>query len=369
MHVVYGLIGLKTHCKVALVVRREGNRIKRYVHLSTGNYNPSTARIYGDLSYFTARDAYADDAGALFNLLTGYSSPPSWKRFAIAPHGLQDRIIALIEREAALGSRGRIIAKMNALVDAQVIKALYRASQAGVSIDLIVRGICCLRPGVPGISDNIRVISIVDRFLEHARIFHFGNGGKREVYLSSADWMPRNFQRRIEVMFPVDDEGLRDRVIDEILAIALKDNVKARRLMSDGRYVRAAPRGGRRRHSRPRRSLRSQYRFMELAREKAQAGPPLPGTGGTYHVRPAPPTRTPAGRRRGSTAATPPRRRHDGRVTAPTQTRQSPTQQTVESAVSLTSCALALLSSLCRYCAGPRPPARRWCWRWTCPPW
>ena len=293
VHVVYGLIGLKTHCKVALVVRREGNRIKRYVHLSTGNYNPSTARIYGDLSYFTARDAYADDAGALFNLLTGYSSQPSWKRFAIAPHGLQDRIISLIEREAALGSRGRIIAKMNALVDAQVIKALYRASQAGVSIDLIVRGICCLRPGVPGTSDNIRVISIVDRFLEHARIFHFGNNGKREVYLSSADWMPRNFQRRIEVMFPIEDEGLRDRVIDEILAIALKDNVKARRLMSDGRYVRAQPEAGT--DGTAEASLRSQYRFMELAREKAQAGPPLPGTGGTYHVRPTPPARTGAG--------------------------------------------------------------------------
>jgi polyphosphate kinase len=302
VHVVYGLIGLKTHCKVALVVRREGNRIKRYVHLSTGNYNPATARIYGDLSYFTARDAYADDAGALFNLLTGYSSPPSWKRFAIAPHGLQDRIIALIEREAALGSKGRIIAKMNALVDAPVIKALYRASQAGVSIDLIVRGICCLRPGVPGTSDNIRVISIVDRFLEHARIFHFGNGGKREVYLSSADWMPRNFQRRIEVMFPVDDEGLRDRVIDEILAIALKDNVKARRLRSDGRYVRVQPEtsaDGTTREA----SLRSQYRFMELAREKAQAGPPLPGTGGTYHVRPTPPARPGAGTTPGATAA------------------------------------------------------------------
>jgi polyphosphate kinase len=304
VHVVYGLIGLKTHCKVALVVRREGNRIKRYVHLSTGNYNPSTARIYGDLSYFTARDAYADDAGALFNLLTGYSSPPSWKRFSIAPHGLQDRIIALIEREAALGSRGRIIAKMNALVDAPVIKALYRASQAGVSIDLIVRGICCLRPGVPGTSDNIRVISIVDRFLEHARIFHFGNGGKREVYLSSADWMPRNFQRRIEVMFPIEDEGLRDRVIDEILGIALKDNVKARQLMSDGRYVRkqaAQSADG----SGPEASLRSQYRFMELAREKAQAGPPLPGTGGTYHVRPTPPARPGTGTPPGATAAAP----------------------------------------------------------------
>jgi polyphosphate kinase len=305
VHVVYGLIGLKTHCKVALVVRREGNRIKRYVHLSTGNYNPATARIYGDLSYFTARDAYADDAGALFNLLTGYSSPPSWKRFAVAPHGLQERIIALIEREAALGSRGRIIAKMNALVDAPVIKALYRASQAGVSIDLIVRGICCLRPGVPGTSDNVRVISIVDRFLEHARIFHFGNGGKREVYLSSADWMPRNFQRRIEVMFPIEDEGLRDRVIDEILAIALKDNVKARQLQSDGRYVRKqgadATDGGN-----AEASLRSQYRFMELAREKAQAGPGLPGTGGTYHVRPTPPSRPVAGAPAGGASAVPP---------------------------------------------------------------
>jgi polyphosphate kinase len=288
VHVVYGLIGLKTHCKVALVVRREGNRIKRYVHLSTGNYNPSTARIYGDLSYFTARDAYADDAGALFNLLTGYSSPPSWKRFAIAPHGLQDRIIALIDREAALGARGRVIAKMNALVDAQVIKALYRASQAGASIDLIVRGICCLRPGVAGTSENIRVISIVDRFLEHARIFYFGNGGKGEVYLSSADWMPRNFQRRVEVMFPVDDEGLRNRVIDEILRIALKDNVKARRLRSDGSYVRARIEGAATGDG-DGPPLRSQYKFMELAREKAQAGPQ--GAGGTYHVRTTPPAR------------------------------------------------------------------------------
>jgi polyphosphate kinase len=301
VHVVYGLIGLKTHCKVALVVRRERNRIKRYVHLSTGNYNPSTARIYGDLSYFTARDAYADDAGALFNLLTGYSSPPSWKRFAVAPHGLQDRIIALIDRETALGQRGRIIAKMNSLVDAQVIKALYRASQAGVSIDLIVRGICCLRPGVVGTSENIRVISIVDRFLEHARIFCFGNGGKAEVYLSSADWMPRNFQRRVEVMFPVDDEGLRDRVIDEILKIALKDNVKARRLRSDGTYVRGRLDGaaGADGDGPP---LRSQYRFMELAREKAQAGPQ--GPGGTYHVRTTPPARP--GAPTAQSAASPP---------------------------------------------------------------
>jgi polyphosphate kinase len=285
VHVVYGLIGLKTHCKVSLVVRREADKIKRYVHLSTGNYNPSTARIYGDLSYFTARDAYADDAGALFNLLTGYSSPPSWKRFHVAPLGLQERIISLIDRETALGPRGRIIAKMNSLVDATVIKALYRASQAGVQVDLIVRGICCLRPGVPGTSDNIRVTSIVDRFLEHARIFYFDNGGKREVYLSSADWMPRNFQRRVEVMFPVDDDDLRDRVVDEILAITLADNAKARRLLADGTYVRV-----RREGDAP--AVRSQYRFMELAREKAQAGPGIPGAGGgPYQVRTTPPPR------------------------------------------------------------------------------
>jgi polyphosphate kinase len=284
VHVVYGLIGLKTHCKVALVVRREGNRIKRYVHLSTGNYNPSTARIYGDLSYFTARDAYADDAGALFNFLTGYSSPPSWKRFTVAPHGLQEKVVALIDREAALGPRGRIIAKMNALVDGPVIKALYRASQAGVSIDLIVRGICCLRPGVPGTSDNIRVVSIVDRFLEHARIFYFEAGGKREVYLSSADWMPRNFQRRVEVMFPIEDESLRDRVAGEILAIALADNVKARILRPDGSYFRATPAPG----GTP---LRSQYRFMELAREKAQSGPTVPGAAQGFVVRTTPPAR------------------------------------------------------------------------------
>ena len=273
VHVVYGLVGLKTHCKVALVVRREGNAHPALRPPVDGQLQPDDrAASTPTCPTSPARDAYADDAGALFNLLTGYSSPPSWKRFAIAPHGLQDRIIALIEREAALGSRGRIIAKMNALVDAPVIKALYRASQAGVKIDLIVRGICCLRPGVPGVSDNIRVISIVDRFLEHARIFYFGNGGKREVYLSSADWMPRNFQRRIEVMFPIEDEGLRDRVIDEILAHRAQGQREG--AAADVRRPVRPP-------ARPRRpptaqpaeaSVRSQYRFMELAREKAQAG-------------------------------------------------------------------------------------------------
>jgi len=302
VHVVYGLLGLKTHCKVALVVRREGGHIKRYVHLSTGNYNPNTARVYADVSYFTARDAFADDAGALFNLLTGYSSPPSWKRFDVAPVGLHDKILGLIERETGFGARGRIVAKMNSLVDAAVIKALYRASQAGVSIDLIVRGICCLRPGVPGTSDNIRVISIVDRFLEHARVFHFGNGGKDEVYLSSADWMPRNFLRRVEVMFPIDDPTLRERLIKEILGISLADNVKARRLGPDGSYHRLTAE-----ERMP--PLRSQVRFMELAREKAQAGPGIagPATGG-FVVRTTAPgvTRGPGQAAAGASALAPP---------------------------------------------------------------
>jgi polyphosphate kinase len=266
VHVVYGLVGLKTHCKMSLVVRRESGVMKRYVHLSTGNYNPSTARLYGDISFFTAREAFADDAGALFNLLTGYASPPSWKKFSVAPVGLSEKVIELIERERGHGNKGRIIAKMNALVDPEVIRALYRASQAGVSIDLLVRGTCCLRPGVAGISDNIRVISVIDRFLEHARICCFENGGKREVYLSSADWMPRNFVRRVEVMFPVEDEALRNRLVDEILALSLADNVKARRLLADGSYERVTPPGGA-----PEAAIRSQQRFVQLARERAHA--------------------------------------------------------------------------------------------------
>ena len=266
VHVVYGVVGLKTHCKASLVVRREGDAIRRYVHLSTGNYNSLTARSYGDISLFTAREAFADDAGALFNLLTGYSSPPSWKRFSVAPLGLAERIVELIERERMYGRSGRIVAKMNALVDPKVIRALYRASQDGVSIDLLVRGICCLRPGIPGMSENIRVLSVVDRYLEHARIFHFHAGGRREVYLSSADWMPRNFVRRVEVMFPIDDESLRDRVIDEILTIGRQDNAKARMLLPDGTYQRVHPTDGE-----PLR--RSQQRFIELARKSAIVEP------------------------------------------------------------------------------------------------
>jgi polyphosphate kinase len=266
VHVVYGVVGLKTHCKASLVVRREGDAIRRYVHLSTGNYNPLTARTYGDISLFTAREVFADDTGAMFNLLTGYSAPPSWKRFTVAPLGLAERIIELIERERMYGRSGRIVAKMNALVDPEVISALYRASQSGVSIDLLVRGICCLRPGIPGMSENIRVLSVVDRYLEHARIFHFHAGGRREVYLSSADWMPRNFLRRVEVMFPVDDESLRDRLVDEILTISREDNVKARMLLPDGTYQRLHPENGD-----PLR--RSQQRFIALARRSAEVPP------------------------------------------------------------------------------------------------
>jgi polyphosphate kinase len=264
VHVVYGLVGFKTHCKVSLVVRRERGTIHRYVHLSTGNYNPATARTYGDLSYLTAREDFADDAGALFNLITGYSAPPSWKRFAVAPLGLKERILEFIARETSFGAKGRIIAKMNALVDPDVIRALYLASQAKVQIDLMVRGICCLQPGVPGRSENIRVISTVDRFLEHARIFYFEAGGKQEVYLSSADWMPRNFVSRVEVMFPIDDNALRARVVKEILGTQLADNMKSRRLLPDGSYQRVMAETGA-----P--VVRSQESFIAIARKSTQA--------------------------------------------------------------------------------------------------
>jgi polyphosphate kinase len=262
VHVVYGLVGFKTHCKISLVVRRERGTIRRYVHLSTGNYNPATARTYGDLSYFTAREDFADDAGALFNLITGYSAPPAWKRFAVAPLGLKERVLELIAREAGAGKQGRIIVKMNSLVDPDVIRALYQASQAGVRIDLLVRGICCLQPGVAGLSENIRVSSVVDRYLEHARIFFFEAGGKQEIYLSSADWMPRNFVRRVEVMFPIADKAIRERLLAEILATQMADNVKARVLLPDGSYQRVVAEPGCA-------VVRSQEAFIALARKRA----------------------------------------------------------------------------------------------------
>jgi polyphosphate kinase len=223
------------------VVRREGTAIKRYIHLGTGNYNPQTARGYTDLSLFTARPEVADDASALFNMLTGLTEAPKWKRLSVAPLTLQDRIQFLIKRETERAQKGepaRIIAKMNALVDPGLIQSLYEASCAGVEIDLMVRGMCSLRPGVPGVSERIRVTSIVDRFLEHTRIFVFGAGANTEVYLSSADWMTRNLQRRIEVMFPVEDPVLKARVLEEVIATYLADNQKTRVLGADGVYRR-----------------------------------------------------------------------------------------------------------------------------------
>src|SRR5438067_4625314 len=267
VHVVYGLIGYKTHSKAALVVRRESAGLHRYVHLGTGNYNPGTARIYSDLSLFTAKEDFGADATSLFNLLTGYSKPVAWKKFKVAPLSLKASVLELIDREAQIAAqtgKGRIVAKMNSLSEPDVIKALYRAWQAGVQIDLVVRGICALRPGIPGVSDRIRVVSIVDRFLEHARIWHFDAGSKREMFLASAAWMQRNFVRRVEIAFPVEDPAIRERIFEEILAVSLADNVKARILRADGTYERATPAPG----APP---VRSQERFMALARRASSA--------------------------------------------------------------------------------------------------
>jgi polyphosphate kinase len=266
VHVVYGVVGLKTHCKAALVVRREPDGIRRYVHLATGNYNRTTARIYTDLGLFTANPDVGEDTAEVFNLLTGYSQRHPWKKLVVAPVAMRERVIELIERErqnAQAGMSGRIVAKMNSLNEPSVIDALYRASQAGVHIDLVVRGICCLRPGLPGVSENIRVTSIVDKFLEHTRIFYFENAGNPDVFLASADWMPRNFFRRIEVMFPIEDAKLKARVTEEILPIVLADNVKARVLQADGTYVRTSPTDGQS-------AVRSQIVFQSLAREAAR---------------------------------------------------------------------------------------------------
>ncbi|RXZ84655.1 polyphosphate kinase 1 [Paenibacillaceae bacterium] len=237
-HVVYGLVGLKTHAKILLVVRREDGVLKRYVHVGTGNYNDSTAKLYTDVGLFTAHPIIGIDASALFNEVTGYSAPHDWKAFAVAPTDLKEKLFELIDREKQHAIEGRssyIIAKMNSLSNQDIIDKLYEASATGVRIDLIVRGVCCLRPGIAGRSDNIRVISIVDRFLEHSRIFYFSNGGDEEVYLSSADWMTRNLMRRIELMCPVFDASLRATLV-RMLQMSLNDNVKSRQLQSSGTY-------------------------------------------------------------------------------------------------------------------------------------
>ena len=242
VHVVFGFLDLKTHCKLSLVVRQEGDALRRYVHLGTGNYNPNTALVYTDFGLFTANEDIAEDTSALFNLLTGYSQGHKWRKLIVAPEELHRRTLELIEEQverARSGRPSRIFAKLNALVDHRVIEALYRASQAGVPIELVVRGVCCLRPGLPGISENIRVTSIVDRFLEHSRIFVFGPDEEAQVFLSSADWMPRNFYRRVEVMFPVEAPELKQRILQEVIPIYQRDNVKVRILMPDGTYIRA----------------------------------------------------------------------------------------------------------------------------------
>ena len=243
VHVVYGLVGLKTHTKVTLVVRQERNGMRRYFHIGTGNYNPKTARIYTDLGLLSCNKEIGADLSDLFNYLTGYSRQKSYRKLLISPVSLRDRMMAMIEREKKHcqdGGSGHIVAKMNSLVDKQMIKALYEASQVGVQIDLIVRGICCLRPGVKGVSDNIRVISIVGQLLEHSRIFYFHNGGDGELYLGSADWMTRNLDRRVEAITPVENPDIA-KDIHEILSVMLADNRQAWELQSDGGYVQRHP--------------------------------------------------------------------------------------------------------------------------------
>jgi len=247
VHVVYGLIGLKTHAKVALVVRREADGLRRYIHLGTGNYNATTARIYEDLCLLTCRPDIGADASDLFNSLTGYSRQNTYRKLLVAPTGMRQGMVERIEREIRMHEQqgnGRLIFKMNSLVDPEIIHILYRASQAGVSIDLIVRGICCLSPGVAGVSENIRVRGLVGRFLEHSRIFYFGNGGNEEIYLGSADMMQRNLDGRVETLFPIEDSVLRTAIREQVLDRILADTVNARELLPDGSYIHVQPEPG-----------------------------------------------------------------------------------------------------------------------------
>lgn len=263
-HVIYGLVGLKTHSKITLVVRREEDGIRRYVHLGTGNYNDQTAKLYTDIGMFTCKDSYGEDATAVFNMLSGYSEPAGWNRLSVAPLWLKNKFIDLINREkkhALDGKKAYIIAKMNSLCDPDVIKALYEASAAGVKIDLIVRGICCLKVGIPNVSENICVRSIVGNFLEHSRIFVFGNNGNPEYYCGSADWMPRNLERRVEILFPIEEESLKKELL-HVLDMELKDTCKSHILQNDGTYVKI---------SRTKKKINSQKIFCEEAIKAAEA--------------------------------------------------------------------------------------------------
>ena len=265
-HVIYGVVGLKTHCKALLIVRRDADRLRHYVHLGTGNYHPRTARIYTDFSFLTTEPHLTDEVAIVFNTLTGLSGYPGLKKLMVAPFDLKQRLIGLIQRErdhALAGKPARIIAKLNSLVDQEIIEKLYEASCADVTIDLIVRGICCLRPKIPDLSENIRVISIVGRFLEHSRIYYFSNDGQPNLFLSSADWMPRNFLRRVELAFPVENPALRDNLINEVLPRFLNDRVKSRELQPDGSYRRLKPEG-------PETRAQAQWHFRERSRERAK---------------------------------------------------------------------------------------------------
>nr|MBP7831165.1 polyphosphate kinase 1 [Kiritimatiellia bacterium] len=274
VQIIYGLKGLKTHAKICIIVRREPGGIRRYVHFGTGNYNEKTARLYSDISFMTADEDYGADASSFFNTITGYSQPVRYRKLEAAPIGLRDRLLDLIQNEIERSKQGqpaRIMAKLNSLADPDLIQKLYEASKAGVKIELNVRGICCLRPGVAGLSENIAVISILDRFLEHSRIFYFHNGGEELVFISSADWMPRNLDRRVELLVPVEDPACRARLVS-ILETSLQDNVKARRLLPDGTYERLAPPA-------KKKAVRSQEVFyrraVEAAKAAASAGGPV----------------------------------------------------------------------------------------------
>ncbi|MBL8864010.1 MAG: polyphosphate kinase 1 [Planctomycetia bacterium] len=275
VHVVFGFVGLKTHCKVALVVRRdEDNQLRRYVHLGTGNYNPTTARTYTDLGIFTCNPDFAADVALLFNYLTGYAALPQWKKLIVAPSRLMDFMLEKISQEAAnakAGKKSGIRAKVNGILEPAIVKALYLASQAGVKIDLACRGVCALRPGIPGVSETIRVTSVVDRFLEHSRVFYFENDGDPEVYVGSADWMDRNLTRRVEVVFPIEQADLKARVIDEVLKTTLADNQKSRLLLPDGTYRRVEAKPGEE-------PVRSQLRFLEMAKKSADRALSAPAT-------------------------------------------------------------------------------------------
>jgi polyphosphate kinase len=282
VNAVFGFVRWKTHCKATLVVRREGKQLRRYVHVSSGNYNTVTAKLYTDIGLFTCDPDFGNDVSSLFNVLTGFNSwtggdmftpetvAAMFRKFMISPVTTQETIHRLIDREIEKSNPkapGRIIAKMNALVDAKTVCKLYEASRAGVRIDLLVRGICCLRPGIPGVSENIRVTSILDRFLEHSRLYYFHNGGDPEIYSGSADWMPRNFKKRAEILYPIKNTALKARIMDEILMTYLKDNVKARLMQADGSYVRVKPKDGEK-------PIRSQSELIAIARKGGLKSPP-----------------------------------------------------------------------------------------------